>query len=103
MNIKLTEKEKAYYSDNYSEVVTEGLDLFKKCSPDVLRYINSILDPMTDTDKVSGKTLLTIVAMSYAKTELVKDILDMRKENECRTQFKVKEEPVKNKVDLSKI
>jgi hypothetical protein len=101
--IQLTEKEKRYYKDNYSEVVTEGLDLFKKCSPDVLRYINGILDPMTDTDRVSGKTLLTIVAMSYAKTELVKDILDMRKESECRTQFKVKEESVKNKVDLSKI
>jgi hypothetical protein len=99
--IQLTEKEKRYYKDNYSEVLTEGLELFKRCSPEVLTYIIETIDPMTDASNImSRKTLLTMTAVAYAKSELMKEIIKERKRNECKINTKV--ETVK-KFDLQKI
>ena len=103
MQINLTNKEKEYYRNNYSVMLTEGLELFKKCSSDVLTYIIETLEPMTDaTDVMSRKTLLTMAAVAYAKSELMKEIMRERKEKETRSRISFPEEKT-NKFDLSKI
>lgn len=83
---KLTKEEKDYFDSYYFEAIDDGLKLFKSCSFEALVYIRQMQSGRpVPSSKISRKSLLTDVAIHYARQTLLKEIADMRKPQQKET------------------